>query len=135
MGEEGLMSGQEAAIAVFLAGYPPEIAAICQQLRALVARVAPDAREVLVARQNHIAYAVSDRLSARIAYICPLRAWVRLGFYYGGALDDLPDAAGLLEGEGKRLRHVKVRTLAQAEAPALAWLLAAGWAAGAAALA
>lgn len=127
------MSAQdEAAIAAFLAGYPPQIAALCQRLRALVAQVAPDAREVLVARHNHIAYALSDMPSERIAYICPLREWVRLGFYYGAALDD---PAGLLEGEGKRLRHVKVRTHEQAEAAALAPLLAAGWAAGEAALA
>jgi hypothetical protein len=108
------------------------IAAICQRLRSLVAQVIPDAREVLVARHNHIAYALSDRPSERIIYICPLRAWAPLGFYYGSALDD---PAGLLEGESKRLRHVKVRTLEQAEAAALAPLLAAGWAAGEAALA
>lgn len=122
------MPASEAAIAAFLTGYPPQIAAICQRLRALVALVAPEAREVLVARHNHIAYALSDKPSERIAYICLLREWVRLGFYYGGALDD---PMRLLEGEGKRLRHVKVRTLEQAAA--LAPLLAAGWAAGEAA--
>lgn len=123
------MPASEAAVAAFLTGYPPQIAAICQRLRALVAQVAPDAREVLVARHNHIAYALSDKPRERIAYICLLREWVRLGFYYGGALDD---PMRLLEGEGKRLRHVKVRTLEQAAA--LAPLLAAGWAAGEAAL-
>lgn len=122
------MPASEAAVAAFLTGYPPQIAAICQRLRALVAQVAPDAREVLVARHNHIAYALSDMPSERIAYICLLREWVRLGFYYGGALDD---PMRLLEGEGKRLRHVKVRTLEQAAA--LAPLLAAGWTAGEAA--
>ena len=131
----GQMSEDEAAIAEFLAGYPPEIAAICQRLRALLAQVAPEAREVLVARQNHLAYSASGKPSERIVYICPLREWVRLGFYYGGALDELADAVGLLEGAGKRLRHVKVRTLAKAEAPELARLLAAGWQAGRVALA
>jgi hypothetical protein len=125
-------AADEAAIVAFLAGYPPQIAAICQRLRALVEQAAPDAREVLVARHNHIAYALSDRPSERIVYICPMREWARLGFYYGGALDD---PAGLLEGEGKRLRHVKAPTQEQAEAAALAPLLAAGWAAGEAALA
>ncbi|MGH2501926.1 MAG: hypothetical protein ACRDID_05335 [Ktedonobacterales bacterium] len=125
-------ASDEAAIAAFLAGYPPQIAAICPRLRALVAQVAPGARETLVAHHNHIAYSASGKPSERIAYICPLREWVRLGLDYGGALDD---PAGLLEGEGKRLRHVKVRTLEQAEAAALAPLLAAGWAAGEATLA
>ena len=118
---------QDESIVAFLAGYPPHMAAICQRLRALVAQTAPDAHEVLVARHNHIAYSPSAKPGWRIAYICPLREWVRLGLDYGGSLDD---PAGLLVGEGKRMRHVKVRTLEQAEAPELARLLAAGWAAG-----
>jgi hypothetical protein len=121
-------AADEAAIAAFLAGYPLQIAAICQRLRALVEQAAPDAREALVARHNHIAYALSDRPSERVIYICPLREWARLGFYYSGALDDPAD---LLEGEGKRLRHVKACTQEQAEAAALA----SGWAAGESALA
>ena len=38
-------------------------------------------------------------------YLMPQRAWVNLGFYHGA---DLPDPAGLLEGTGKALRHVKL---------------------------
>lgn len=114
------MPANEDDIAAFLADYPPPMAAICQRLRALVAR------------HNHIAYSPSDSPGWRIAYICPLREWARLGLDYGGALDD---PAGLLVGEGKRMRHVKARTLEHAEAPELARLLAAGWAAGKAAVA
>ncbi|HEX2346929.1 MAG TPA: hypothetical protein VHI51_00705 [Ktedonobacterales bacterium] len=123
------------AIATFLAGYPPQMATICQRLRAQVAQVAqtaPDAHEVLVARHNHIVYSPSARPGWRIAYICPLREWAPLGLDYGGALDD---PAGLLICEGQRMRHVKARMLEQAEAPELARLLAAGWAAGEAAVA
>ena len=37
---------------------------------------------------------------------------------------DLADPAGLLEGTGKRVRHVKSRTLEDAERPALGELIA-----------
>jgi hypothetical protein len=57
-------------------------------------------------------------------YICPMQEYVRLGFYYGG---ELADPAHLLVGEGKRLRHVKVRTLADACQPALEQLVRAAW--------
>ena len=57
--------------------------------------------------------------------MCPLARYVRLGFFHGAGL---PDPAGLLEGEGKRLRHVKVWTLEQAERPEMRALVAAAWA-------
>lgn len=126
------MPESEGAIAAFLAGYPPEIRAISQRLRELVASEAPDAIEMLFARHNNIGYALSDNMRDLMLYICPLAGWVRLGFYYGGGL---ADPNHLIEGAGKRMRHVKVRTMEQANDPALARLTAAGWIAGVAALA
>jgi hypothetical protein len=41
-------------------------------------------------------------------YIAPFKAHVNLGFFQGA---DLPDPAALLEGTGKGLRHVKLKTL------------------------
>jgi hypothetical protein len=43
---------------------------------------------------------------AAFAYVSAHAAHVNVGFYQGA---DLPDPAGLLEGSGKRMRHVKVR--------------------------
>lgn len=126
------MPESEEAIAAFLANYPPEIRAICQRLRDMVARQAPGAIETLFARHNTIGYALSENRRDLILYICPLAGWVRLGFYYGGGLAD-PDH--LIEGAGKRLRHSKVRALEQASDPALAQVTAAAWMAGVEALA
>ncbi|HEX8982554.1 MAG TPA: DUF1801 domain-containing protein [Ktedonobacterales bacterium] len=120
----------EQSIADFLSGYPPEIRAICARLRRLVTSVAPDACEIPNLRQNHIAYSSSDKMRDCILYICPLLEWVRLGFYYGGGLDD---PAHLVVGEGKRMRHVKVRSVVEADAEALRLLTAAAWSAGVAA--
>lgn len=129
------MSPQDAphqSIADFLSGYPPEMRAICERLRQVVAAVAPEAYEIAYLRHNYIGYSLSDTMRERILYICPLQEWVRMGFDYGA---DLPDPAHLVVGEGKRMRHVKVRTVAAADAEALRLLIVAGWSAGVAALA
>jgi hypothetical protein len=108
----------------FLAGYPPDMQAIGQSLRAMVKRAKPDAKEVLYARFNHFDYSLSGKMREGILYICPMKDYVRLGFYYGG---ELADPAHLLVGEGKRLRHVKVRTLAEAGHSALQQLVRTAW--------
>ena len=41
----------------------------------------------------------------------PMRGYINLGFYQGAVL---ADPQGLLEGTGKGLRHVKLRSLAEA---------------------
>ena len=43
---------------------------------------------------------------AAFAYVAAFSAHANVGFYFGAAL---PDPAGLLEGSGKRMRHVKLR--------------------------
>jgi hypothetical protein len=111
-------------VAAFLAGYPPAVRAVAERLRLLVAGARPGAIETLHARHNHFSYSLSGKLRDEIIYICPLPAYVRLGFFYGGTLSD-PDHR--LLGEGKRLRHVKLASLAQADDPAVARLVRAAW--------
>ncbi len=43
---------------------------------------------------------------APFGYVNAFKAHAAAGFYYGAML---PDPAGLLEGRGKRMRHVKLR--------------------------
>jgi hypothetical protein len=111
----------------FFSRYPAGVQAIGRKLRAMVKRAMPGAREVLVDRHNHIAYNASERPSSTVVYLCPLRDYVRLGFMFGTHLDDREH---LLVGEGKRLRHIKVRSLAEAANPALRPLVAAAWTEG-----
>lgn len=40
------------------------------------------------------------------AYVNAFKAHVNLGFFYGA---DLPDEKNLLQGSGKRMRHIKLR--------------------------
>ena len=61
---------------------------------------------------------------APFGYVNTFKAHVNVGFFYGSALDD---PAGLLEGAGKRMRHVKLRWAQQVNAPALSELIAAAY--------
>ena len=111
-------------IEAFFAGYPPEVQATSRKLRAMVKSAMPRAHEVLFASQNHIGYGWSESRRDLICYICPMRDYVRLGFMFGTHLDD-PEQ--LLVGTGKRLRHVKVRTVQEASHPALERLVETAW--------
>lgn len=61
----------------------------------------PDVREVL-----HDGCPVACVGDAPFAYVNAFKAHASVGFYFGAFLRD---PAGLLEGEGKRMRHVKLR--------------------------
>jgi hypothetical protein len=78
-----------------------------------------DVRELL--HDGHPTACVGD---AAFAYVNAFRAHVNVGFFHGAMLDD---PAGLLEGTGKRMRHVKLRPAQQVSAGALRELLAAAY--------
>ncbi len=61
---------------------------------------------------------------AAFGYVNAFTAHVSVGFYHGASL---PDPAGLLEGSGKRMRHVKLRWGQPADEAALAGLIAAAY--------
>ena len=61
------------------------------------------------------------KMSDGYAYIMPMRGYINLGFYQGAVLED-PER--LLQGTGKGLRHVKVRSLAEANRPPVRALVA-----------
>jgi hypothetical protein len=78
-----------------------------------------DVRELL--HDGHPTACVDD---AAFGYVNAFSAHVNVGFFYGAALDD---PAGLLEGTGKRMRHVKLRRGEQVDAAALSGLIAAAY--------
>jgi hypothetical protein len=107
----------------WLAGLAPNVRAITKQLRAVARKNMSGAKEFIF--QDAIRYSFSESTFDQICYILPQRkGYVNFGFFFGGALRD-PEQ--LLIGEGKRLRHVKVWSVAEAKNPALAKLIAATW--------
>jgi hypothetical protein len=61
---------------------------------------------------------------AAFGYVAAFAAHANVGFYFGAALDD---PAGLLQGEGKRMRHVKLRWGQAVDAAALGGLITAAY--------
>ncbi len=104
----------------FLENYSAEVRAIARRLRTLVLVIVPDALEQVDRPAKMLAYGRDATYKGMICGIMPQKAWVNLGLPRGTST---PDPAGLLEGTGKRARHVKVRTLEAAEAPALKALI------------
>lgn len=99
----------EASFDEVVEGASPEVRAIAESLRRLIADVMPGVTEVVWGAQKIAGYGVGPKkMSEHFCYIGVQRGHANLGFVYGAELDD-PD--GLLEGAGKLLRHVKVRTV------------------------
>ena len=105
-----------------LARFSPEARALALRVRELVLEVVPDAIEQVDFSAKIISYGVGLKYADVVCVIMPQTSWVKLGFAGGGWL---PDPTGLLEGTGKRHRHVKLRTDTDVdvEAPALRALL------------
>ena len=59
------------------------------------------------------------------AYVNTFKDHVNVGFFYGASLED---PAGLFQGSGKRMRHVKLRPGADVDAAALGELIDAAYA-------
>ena len=110
----------------FLSNYPEEIRRISAELRSMARKAMPEAHEFLY--YDAINYSLSDSPIGRICYISPMETSVTLGFLFGARLDDQHH---LLQGIGKRARHLKIRTLEEARNPALRELLKAAWTHGA----
>jgi hypothetical protein len=86
-----------------------------EALRAL----GPDVRELL-----HDGWPTACVEDAAFAYVSAFSAHANIGFYFGAELDD---PSRLLEGAGKRMRHVKLRWGEDANAEAIRALIEAAY--------
>ena len=90
---------------------------IAAALRKVVIEIDPNACEVVRLGDRAATYGVGPRkMIDGYAYILPHKEWVNLGFYQGV---DLADPEIVLEGSGAKMRHVKNRSLADANRPAV----------------
>lgn len=108
------------ALHEFIASYHPEVRELVLALRALVLRVLPSAIEQVDPPSKIIANGTDRTYAGLICAIAPFKAHVNLMFARGA---ELPDPDHLLEGTGKRARHVRVTARAEVENPALRTLL------------
>ena len=78
-----------------------------------------DVREVM-----HDGYPTACAGDAAFGYVGAFKAHANVGFFHGASLDD---PTGLLEGTGKRMRHVKLRWGQPVDAAALESLIEAAY--------
>ncbi len=102
-------------------GFDPEVQTIARALKSLIASIHCEFIEVAWPRQKIASYGIGPKkMSEHYACIAPQSNYLNLGFYHGVALKD---PAGLLEGAGKRLRHVKIKSMSEAKSPHVVRLL------------
>jgi hypothetical protein len=89
------------AIDAWLKAHRGELGAIAQQWFEVMRKCGDEVREVL-----HDGCPVACLGDAPFAYVNVFTSHVNVGFFQGASL---PDPAGLLQGTGKFMRHVKLR--------------------------
>jgi hypothetical protein len=112
------MMARKSAFEEFLVGHHPDTAALARRLRALVRRHLTGAVETGDRDFWGIGWGTGYRDTLFV--ISPQKGYVNLGVSDGAIL---PDPGGLLEGAGKRHRHIKLRTVSQVSDPRLARLI------------
>jgi hypothetical protein len=100
-------------------GAPGELRAIARAWFARARQCGADVLEMM-----HDGYPVACVDDAPFAYVNSFTHHVNVGFYLGTGLED---PAGLLEGNGKRMRHVKVTPGRETDAEALGNLISAAY--------
>jgi hypothetical protein len=108
-------SKRDPAIEIWIDGHPGELGAIARRWFRVMRDCGDDVREVL--HDGHPTACVGD---AAFAYVNAFKAHINVGFFRGA---DIADPGRLLEGTGKRMRHVKVRPDDELDAAALEALI------------
>ena len=114
----------DADLATLLDPHSPTIREVFGALRALAREVMPDAQEQVDLPDRVLAFGFGPpggvRMRALAVGLIPHTAHVNVQLADGAMLDD---PSGIVEGTGKRIRHVKCRTLDDVARPALRALL------------
>jgi len=106
----------------YIHSYSPDLQTIIRKLSEIAKKSMPEAHEIIY--HGALGYSVTQSPFDRICYIAPQKNYVNLGFFFGA---HLLDPQNFLIGEGKRMRHIKVRSIEDACNPALEQLLKEAW--------
>jgi len=112
-------TSRDPAIDLWLNREPDELHAIGREWFGRMRQCGDDVRELM--HDGHPTVCVED---AAFAYVNIFTAHVNVGFFHGATLHD---PGGLLEGNGRFMRHVKLRPGSQIDSAALAALIAAAY--------
>lgn len=106
---------RDPAISAWMSEHSGQLGAIARHWFDVIRSCGDDVRELL--HDGHPTACIAD---AGFAYVNAFKAHVNVGFFRGA---ELADPAGLLEGTGKYMRHVKLRPEVDIDAAALIKLI------------
>ncbi len=107
------------AVDAWFAARPADLSAIARQWFEAMRSCGPDVRELV-----HDGCPVACVDAAPFGYVNIFSSHLSVGFFQGAALDD---PRRVLEGTGKRMRHVKIRPATAVDAEALLALIRAAY--------
>ena len=110
---------RDPAVDCWFAGGPAELRSIAENWFVRMRQCGDDVRELV-----HDGCPVACVHDAPFGYVNAFTNHVNVGFFYGAVLED---PAGLLEGSGKRMRHVKLSPGRELNAAALGDLIDAAY--------
>ena len=110
---------RDAGVEAWMAARPGELGDLARRWFDVMRGCGEDVRELL--HDGHPTACVGD---AAFGYVNAFSAHANVGFFHGAELDD---RGGLLQGTGKRMRHVKLRWGEAVNKPALEALVAAAY--------
>lgn len=120
----GVIATDEKPFAAMVQAKAPGLLEVALASRALILEVFPPTVEVVWADQGTAGYGVGPKkMTEQFVWLAPYSKHLVFGLYLGA---ELPDPAGLLEGTGAKMRHVKVRTLDDVARPELRELVVRG---------
>jgi hypothetical protein len=92
----------------FLKRFDPAIRELALDARELVLKtLSPSNESVLDVYAVAMNYGFSERMKDQAVYIAVHTKHINIGFYGGARMED---PAGILEGSGKELRHIKIKS-------------------------
>ena len=110
---------RDPAVDIWLAAGAGELRSIAQKWFARMRQCGDDVRELI-----HDGCPVACVEDASFGYVNVFKNHVNVGFFYGAMLED---PVGLMEGSGKRMRHVKLAPGRELNAAALCDLIDAAY--------
>jgi hypothetical protein len=110
---------RDSAIDAWLKQQPADLAAIARKWFAQFRACGDEVRELM-----HDGCPVACFGDVPFGYVNVFKSHVNVGFFYGA---ELKDSARLLEGTGKRMRHVKLKPGSEPDSSALSALIDAAY--------
>ena len=107
-----------------LASHTPDVQAAARALEGIIREATPDVAVQYDPGNGLLAFGRSMGMRELLFALIPHGGWVNLQLADGAVL---PNPDGAIEGTGKRIRHVKLRTAADVDRPEFRRLLRDAW--------